>query len=48
MDRTLACDFDEFGALFVGQRAGQLNVELDPIDSSFLCFALLAIDRMDF
>ena len=48
MDRTLACDFDEFGALFRSERADQLNVELDPIDSSFLCFALLAIDRMDF
>ena len=47
MDRTLACDFDEFGALFVGQRSAQLNVQLDPIDFPFLRLALLAVGRMD-
>ena len=47
MNRALACDFDKFGALFVGQRSGQLNVEFDPVDLSLFRLALLAIDRMD-
>ena len=47
MDRTLACDFDEFGALFSSERAGQLNVELDPVDLSFFRLALLAVSRVD-
>ena len=48
MDRTLAGDFHEFGALLIGQRARQLNVELDPIDPTLFRLAFLAIDRVDF
>ncbi len=47
MNRALVRDFDEFGALFIAQRSGQMDVALDPIDFPFLGFALLAIDRVD-
>jgi hypothetical protein len=47
MNRTLACDFHKFGALFGSERASQLNVELDPIDLSLFRLALLAVSRVD-
>jgi len=48
MDGIMPGDFDELGALLVGERSGQLNVEVDPIDFSFFSLAILAVDRVDF
>src|SRR6266403_1640282 len=48
MDRTFPRDFHQPGALFVGERAVEMNLERDAIDLAFLGFAFLAIRRMDF
>jgi len=47
MDRTLASDFNELGALLVGQRSGQLNVEIDSVDLSLFRLAIFTISCVD-
>jgi len=47
MNRALVCNFEELGSLFVVQRACEVHVALDPIEHSFLSFALSAIGRVD-
>lgn len=48
MDRAFVCNLQQLGALFVRQRAGQMNVAFDSIEQSFPGFALGAIDGVNF
>ena len=47
MNWTFVRDFHQLGALFVGQRSGEMNVPPNAIDSSFLRFTIIAIARVD-
>ncbi len=48
MDRAFVCNLQQFGALFVRQRAYKMNVAFDSIEHSFLGFAFGAIGGVNF
>src|SRR5438309_5568067 len=48
MDRATVGDFHKLGPLFGCERAGELNLPLDPIDFPYLGLAIGAIGRVNF